>query len=311
MLSRVADSLYWMSRYMERTDSILRVLRINHFSSQDDIVNFTWRPVLQIFTDLDEEQIEGMEKNGRQVLHYMVIDRDNNNSVFNMVTRARENARGVQDNITKELWQVLNEFYHRVRDPQLETSLRYEDPVTVLDSLVRVSMQYYGVADSTMFRGEGLCFMNIGKFLERAIQTNSVLEVKFSTLAYDIEKPTETTYWKYLLLSVSGYALYLKRYRSAFEGRNVVEQVIFDNDFPRSLIYSLNKLHSHYLRLEPNHHSEAYAHIEKLIGKVRSRVHYANVDQVAQSGLQNFLKEITSDIHAVGTALNQVYFAYS
>jgi uncharacterized alpha-E superfamily protein len=311
MLSRVADSLNWMSRYMERTDSILRVLRINHFSSQDDIVNFTWQPVLHIFTDLDEERIKAMEKNGRQVLHYMVIDRENNNSVFNMVTRARENARGVQDNITKELWQVLNEFYHRVRDPQLERALRYEDPVTVLDSLVRISMQYYGVADSTMFRGEGLCFMNIGKFLERAIQTNGVLEVKFSTLDYDIEKPTETTYWKYLLLSVSGYALYLKRYRSAFEGRNVVEQVIFDNDFPRSLIYSLNKLHGHYLRLEPSHHSEAYTRIEKLIGKVRSRVHYANVDQIAKSGLQNFLKEITGDIQAVGTALNQVYFAYS
>lgn len=311
MLSRVADSLYWMSRYLERTDSILRVLRINHFSSQDDLNNFTWRPVLQIFTTLPEDQVATMEKNGRQVLHYMVIARENENSVFNMVTRARENARAVQDNITKELWQVLNEFYHRVRDPQLEVALRYEDPVTVVDSLVRMCMQYYGIADSTMFRGEGLCFMNIGKFLERAIQTTSMLEVKFSTLNYDIEKPTDTIYWKYLLLSVSGYALYLKRYRSAFEGRNVVEQIIFDNDFPRSLLYSLGKLHSHYQRLQPSHPIEDYARIEKLIGKVHSHVLYANVDQVAQTGLKNFLKSITAEIYAVGTALNQVYFAYT
>src|SRR5882672_7982211 len=104
MLSRVADSLYWMSRYMERTDGILRMLKVNHHSSQDDRESFTWRPILKIFSGLDDASVSSIERNGREVLQYMVFDRDNPNSVFNMVTRSRENARSVQDHITKELW---------------------------------------------------------------------------------------------------------------------------------------------------------------------------------------------------------------
>ena len=122
MLSRVADSLYWMSRYIERTDSTLRTLMINHLSAQDNPEEFTWRPLLRIFSTMEENDITAIEHNGRQVLQYMVLNRDNPNSVLNMVILARENARAVQDNITKELWQCLNEFYQVVRDPRQKQS---------------------------------------------------------------------------------------------------------------------------------------------------------------------------------------------
>lgn len=311
MLSRVADSLYWMSRYMERTDSILRILIINHQSSQDNPEDFTWRPMLRIFSTLEEEEIAAMEKNGRKVLHYMVADKENPTSVFNMVTRSRENARAVQDNITKELWQSLNEFYHRVRDPLLESSLRTEDPVTVLDSLIRHCMLYYGVADSTMFRGEGLCFMNLGKYLERVTQTASILEIKFNDLSSDMETTGDTTYWKYLLMSISGYALYLKRYRSGFEARNVVDQILFNVDFPRSILYSLNQIHRHFTRLKSEYNVEGHTKVDMLIGKVRSKVQYSDVASVSRMGLHDYLTEITDDIDDIGAALNQYYFAYS
>ena len=311
MLSRVADSLYWMSRYMERTDGILRMLKVNHYSSQDDRESFTWRPVLKIFSSLEEPQIEDMERNGRKVLRYMVVDRENPNSVLNMVTKSRENARSVQDNITKELWQALNEFYHVVRDERLEVSLRTDDPVTVLDSLVHQCMVYTGVTDSTMFRGEGLGFMNIGKFLERAVQSTDILDVRFSDLSYDLEKSTDTPYWKYLLLSVSGYALYLKRYRSGFEARNVVDQILFNVDFPRSVLYSLNQLHRHFGRLKDDQNADGYARVDFVIGKVRSKVQYSDVDSVSRMGLHNYLEEINKDFYEIGSALNQSYFAYS
>src|ERR1700712_5706171 len=114
MLSRVADSLYWMSRYMERTDGVLRMLKINYASSQDDIQEFSWKPVLQIFTNRNENT-DALSQQSRAVLQYMVTDRDNPNSVLSMVTFARENARSVQDHITIELWQCLNDFYHTIR----------------------------------------------------------------------------------------------------------------------------------------------------------------------------------------------------
>ena len=90
MLSRVADSLYWMSRYIERTDGILRMLKINYASSQDDMHDFSWKPVLRIFTYLDEEQVNALANESRAVLQYMVTDKDNPNSVVNIVTHARE-----------------------------------------------------------------------------------------------------------------------------------------------------------------------------------------------------------------------------
>src|SRR5882762_3652093 len=166
MLSRVADSLYWMSRYMERTDGILRMLRINYASSQDDVQEFSWKPVLRIFTYLDEEGATKIARNTRAVLEYMVTDKENSNSVLNIITRARENARSVQDHITKELWQCLNDFYHTVRDEQLLEWLYKEDPITALDVLIKQGLLFYGTSDITMARGEGYSFMNIGRFLE-------------------------------------------------------------------------------------------------------------------------------------------------
>ena len=311
MLSRVADSLFWMSRYMERTDSLLRILKINHQTAQDDPEQLTWRPMLRLFTQLSEEQCITMEKNSRRVMLYMVCDRENTNSVFNLVTRARENARGVQDNITKELWQSLNEFYHRVRDPQLENSLRSEDPVSTLDWLIRQCVVYYGVADLTMFRGEGLSFMGLGKFIERAIQTATILEVKFSDISYDLDRTTDTTYWKHLLMSVSGYALYLKRYRSAFEARNVVDQTIFNVDFPRSILYSLNQLHRYFGRLKSERNGEGFYKVDLMIGKVRSKVQYSDVESVSSTGLHSYLKSLTSDLDEIAVTLNKYYFATS
>src|SRR5579859_4786839 len=239
MLSRVADSLFWMSRYIERTEGILRMLKINYASSQDNTGEFGWKPVLQTFSPLDQSQIKGMEKDTRAVLQFMVMDKENPNSVVNMVTRSRENARSVQDHITKEVWQCLNEFYHLVREDRLSKQLQREDPVTVLDSLIRQGMLYYGTTEITMSRGEGMCFMSIGRYLERAIQSADILKVKFKDLSSDEEKMTDPSYWKYFLMSISGYELYLKNYRSGFELRNVLDQVIFDINFPRSVHYSV------------------------------------------------------------------------
>jgi uncharacterized alpha-E superfamily protein len=198
-----------------------------------------------------------------------------------------------------------------VRDPRLQLSLRHEDPVTVLDSLIRQCMLYYGVTDITMFRGEGLCFMNIGKFLERCIQSADILDVKFSDLSYDLDKTTDTTYWKYLLMSVSGYALYLKRYRTGFEARNIVDQVLFNNDFPRSVLYSINQLHRYFGRLKSDQNLEGYSKVDFMIGKLRSKLQYSDVQSVSKIGLHHYLTEITTDIYAIGNTLNQYYFAYS
>lgn len=310
MLSRVADSLYWMSRYMERTDGILRMLRINYASSQDDIQDFSWKPVLRIFSYLREEEAGAVAQNSREVLQYMVTDKENVNSVLSIVTRARENARSVQDHITKELWQCLNEFYHIIRDGQVVRGLHADDPVSILDVLIRQGLLYYGTTDVTMARGEGYAFINIGKFLERGVQSADILDIKFSDLRYDLTR-TDTNYWKYLLLSISGYELYMKTYRSGFEARNVVELIVLNEDFPRSVMYSVNQLYRYFERLKSDRNKDAYRKIEFMIGSVRSRVKYSTVESILQQGLHTYLKGLKEDLYEVGNVLNQQYFAYS
>jgi uncharacterized alpha-E superfamily protein len=310
MLSRVADSLYWMSRYMERSDGILRMLKINYASSQDDLHEFSWMPVLQIFTYLEDEDAIKIEHQSRDVLQFLVTDKENPNSVLNIVTHARENARSVQDHITKELWQCLNDFYHAVREDHLIHYLLREDPITVLDNLIRQGLLYYGITDITMARGEGYAFINMGKYLERAVQSADILDVKFSDVNYDVDK-ADTTYWKYLLLSISGYELYLKTYRSGFDARNVVEQIVLNRDFPRSILYSIGQLHRYFQRLKGERNIEGFQTLDFMIGKLKSKVMYSTVENIMAEGLHAYLTCIKEELYEVGNTLNQYYFAYS
>ncbi|MBI3882883.1 MAG: alpha-E domain-containing protein [Sphingobacteriales bacterium] len=311
MLSRVADSLYWMSRYMERIDGILRMLKINYASSQDDIQEFSWKPVLEIFTYLEDDEIEALAPNTRDVLAFMVTGKDNPNSVLNIVTLARENGRSVQDHITKEMWQCLNDFYHSMRDEKLTYHLQKDDPISVLDSLIRQGMLYFGTTDVTMARGEGNSFINIGKFLERAIQSTDILDVKFSNLNYELDKTTDTTYWKYLLMSISGYELYLRTYRGGFEAKNVVEQIMLNEQFPRSVVYSINQLHRYFERLKSERNKADFNQIDFMIGKFKSRIKFSTPNSIIQEGLHHFLNETKTGLFEIGTTLSHNYFVHS
>jgi uncharacterized alpha-E superfamily protein len=147
--------------------------------------------------------------------------------------------------------------------------------------------------------------------MERAIQSSEILDIKLSNVNYDLDKPTDTAYWKYLLMSISGYALYLKRYQSGFEARNIIDQVLFNVDFPRSVLYSLNQLHRNMERLRSEKNLEGYTKVQFMVGKLRSKVQYSNVQSVSNVGLHDYLTEIMTDIDDIGGTLNQYFFAYS
>jgi uncharacterized alpha-E superfamily protein len=309
MLSRVADSLYWMSRYMERCDGVLRMLKINYAASQDDIQEFSWQPVLNLFTYMQEKEAAAIAKNSRAVLLYMVTGKENSNSVLNIVTRARENGRSVQDHITKEMWQCLNDFYHMIREDKVVEGLKKEDPVTVLDSLLKQCLLYFGTTDVTMARGESYAFINTGRFLERGVQTADILEVKFSALEGEGEKAADATYWKYLLLSISGLELYLKTYRSGFEATNVVEQSVLNENFPRSILYAVKNMRKHFERLKSEKNYDSYNEMLFMMGKLESKIKFTTTQTIVKEGLTVFLQDIKTDLLSIGTALNKNYFA--
>ena len=175
--------------------------------------------------------------------------------------------------------------------------------------LIKLGVLYFGTTDITMARGEGNSFINIGKYLERAIQSADILDVKFSNVNYDLDETKDTTYWKYLLMSISGYELYLKTYRGGFEAKNVMGQVVLNEQFPRSVLYSINRLDRYFGRLKNERNTVDFNQIDFMIGKLKSKVKFSTPDAIIGEGLHLFLNETKNALFVIGDTLNQKYFA--
>lgn len=308
MLSRVADAVFWMARYMERTNGMLRILRTNYISSQDEVKNFSWTTLLRNFSDADEEKRTMISSNSPAVIEHLLLDRDNSASIINNITRARENARAVQDHITKEVWQCLNNYYHIIREPQLLNQVRDEDPVTVLDAMVYHGMLYHGTVDITMARGEGFNYLNIGKFLERGILSLDMLRIKLEEMDYQLENTTDIPALRYLLYSLSGYELYMKTHRGNFQVNLVLELILYNDNFPHSVSYCLKQLYRYFERLEPESLPESYKQLEFMIGRAMTRVKYHSIDPSDGASLKQFLQQVRQDFTGIAAAFNQYYF---
>ena len=311
MLSRVADSVFWMARYMERTNGMLRILRTNYISSQDEVKDFSWQTLLRTYSDAPAEKIEALGNNSLKVLEHLLLDKDNGASVFNNITRARENARAVQDHITKEVWQCLNDYYHLIRDKQIHFQVKQGDPVTALDLLIHQGMLYHGTVDITMARGEAFNYLNIGKFLERAILSADMLNIKLTELNYNLQQPVEVPALRYLLYSLSGYELYLRTHRGNFQADHVLQHVIYNENFPHSVSYCLKQLFRYFERLETESLPESYKQLEFLIGRSMNNVKYSNIRSSDSEGLRKFLPDTRQELFGIAAAFNQYYFGNS
>ena len=310
MLSRVAESIFWMARYMERTNRMLRMLHTKYISSQDEVTDFNWRSVLQTYSELKEEQINAIENNSALVLQHLVIDRENPFSIINNITQARENARSVQDHITKEVWLCLNEFYHLVREKQISDHFFAGDPVTSLDSLIRHGMLYNGTVDITMARGEGFNFLNIGRFLSRSVITIDLLTIKIKEYNYELEKHREDPSWRFLLYSLSGYELYLRTNRGVIDSKLVINHVLYNMEFPHSLLYSMEQLAGYFERLKTETDTGNYAQLEFYIGRCFNNVKYSIVAEDSKL-LKEFLLQTRADLFEIANLFNKQYFGNS
>ncbi|MBK5278778.1 MAG: alpha-E domain-containing protein [Bacteroidia bacterium] len=307
MLSRVADAVFWTARYMERTDNILRMLRTNYIASQDEILEFDWRPwVKQYGPPDDKSQIEIVSY--RDVINYLILSRQHDASVFSFIVRARENARSVQDFITKELWQCLNDYYHLIRSPHTEQLLLNDDPLTAMDSLLRESTIYYGTVDTTMGRGEGYTFINLGKFVERSLQSLDLLSMKLETLP---KGASEASHWKYLLYSLSGYEFHGKYYKNSLHTHDVIHQLLFNPQFPHSVLYSLIQTERYFKRLGPISLPDHFKEIEFAVGKAVNDLKYSLVDCKDVDNLQELFKTSRQQVLTIGQKLATLYFGYS
>ncbi len=311
MLSRVADSIFWMARYMERSNGILRILRTNYISSQDEVKDFNWQTLIENHSNASVEHIASMGNNSIKALEHLLLDRENSSSVLNNITRARENARAVQDHITKEVWQCLNNYYHLIREEHVHTQIIHGDPVTTMESLINHGMLYHGIVDVTMARGEGFAYLNLGKFLERAILTADMLSIKLTELKYDVHQSVEVPALRYLLYSLSGYEFYLKTHRGNFQVELVLHQILYNDSFPHSISYCLKQLLRYFERLEAESLPESYKQLAFLIGKALNSVKYSTIAPSDSEGLKIMLIQIKHDLLEIAAAFNKYYFGNS
>ena len=311
MLSRVADSVFWMARYMERTNGMLRLLRTNYISSQDEVKDFTWQPLLGTYSDAEANVKKTLGNDSPKVLQHLLLDRDNGASVCNNITHARENARAVQDHITKEVWQCLNDYYHLIRNEKIQSQIKFGDPVSAVDSLIDHGMLYHGTVDITMARGEAFNYLNVGKFLERGILSADMLLIKLKELNDELKDKAEVPALRYLLYSLSGYELYLKTHRGNFQADFVLDQIIYNENFPHSISYCLKQLLRYFERLETESLPESYKELEFLIGRCMNNVKYSNIKPSDSEGLKKFLHQTRSELFEIAAAFNKYYFGNS
>jgi uncharacterized alpha-E superfamily protein len=313
MLSRVADSMFWLNRYMERAEGLLRVLHTNYVLSLDKgpYGVHSWKPVLQLYSGLPANEIELFDQSTTATLQYIITNSSNTNSIRSIINKARENARGMQDHITKEVWEEVNFMYHTINHPSIEYKLAGADALATLSDLLKLCLTYVGVTDTTMPRGMGWSFMSMGRYIERCIITADLTCKQFEQVGFEMNEHKDILYWRNLLLSLSGYELHLKNYRSAATNSNVLDQVILNDHFPRSIIYSLSRLEKYLADVLEGNDLPDKELLYREFGRINSRVKFADENYIKQITLQRFLNETTADIVKFSHALGQQFFSYS
>jgi len=313
MLSRIADNLFWLHRYMERADGLILTLRNTYILSFDKDIYETvaYQPLLHAFTGLNSEKAALLEHDVPKLLQFVICDTANPNSMRSLVGKARENARGSQDKITKELWEQVNAMYHYLHQPDMPKLLLEPEALTCIDHLQQQCLLYNGIVDSTMPRGLGWSFMNIGKYIERCLQTVNLTDSYFGALGYQTNGQEDLIFWRRLLLSLSGYELYLKNNRGNAHSRQILAQVVTNPDFPRSVIYALQRIEKYLQDVTHDNPIREVVALQKQFGRLRSLVEYTDVNMLDSQNLRPLLQNVRQQTWEFSSALSKIFFSYT
>ena len=308
MLSRVANNLFWMDRYMERSYGLLNLIITNYNSTLDSGDYSSWNGILKTYMNIDSLEDLYEYDDAISIIDFMLFDKLNPNTLINIIKKSRENARGVQEHISKEVWLSSNKFYLNISDRLIRKKFRRSDPIVFLEDLLNFNLMYYSNADLTQERGNAFGFMNLGKYYERTLQSVDFLSYRFNDLTKNDYTLQERVFWKNLLLSIGGYQIYLKTYKSIFNVNNIVELISLNEFFPRSIKYSLRKLSVHVSLLNKYNNkidNDLLFHVKKL----DNYVGYSSIESINEIELGTFLEKIKSDLNHIYSLITKTYFS--
>ena len=315
MLARVAGSLYWMSRYLERAENQARLIDVNlnllldfgHLSSSQ--LKDHWLPIVR--SSGDEELFARLYQNAdnRSVTEFMSLCRDNPNSLISCISAARENARQVRDQISSEMWEVLNEAHHFIQRSRPQ-DLWHQGASAFYERIKRYSHLFQGITVSTFSRNEGFEFIQFGKYLERADQITRLLDMKYHILlptAAEVGGALDSAQWHAILRSASALEAYRRAYVSEVHYLKVIEFLLFDPHFPRGLRFCCQEM-AHFIGLIEQHHCPPEGHsASRRFAGFCARLEREHVRAVVQRGLHEYLDEAQLEIAEAGNLLYQNY----
>jgi uncharacterized alpha-E superfamily protein len=311
MLSRVADSIYWMSRYVERAENIARFIDVNLNLLLDSTVGIAqqWEPIIATTGDTKMFQERYGKANQENVIQFLTFDRQYPNSILSCVTSARENARSIREIISSEMWEQLNSFYFMVLDTaKAKTEVGWSE---FFAEVKQASHLFVGISHATMSHNEGWHFGQIARYLERADKTTRILDVKYFILLpspRDVGTALDELQWIALLKSASGYEMYRKQHKQRLDPTSIAEFLLLDRSFPRSTRFCVLAAERSLYQITGTQMGTWSNAIERDFGKLRADLDYVLIDEVIQQGLHEFLDGLQSRMNFLDRHMFETFF---
>lgn len=309
MLSRVAESIFWMSTYIERADNIARFIHVNLNLILDlflDKGEADWEPMIATTGDEKEFFQRYSTCTEEHVIKFLSFDAKNPNSIFSVIRNARENARSIRDVISSEMWEQINQFY--ILNLTTSRKRKQVNLDAYFDSVKEFSHLISGFADATMSHGEGWNFAKLGRMLERADKTLRILDVKYFLLLPYAEKKDslyDTVQWGALLKSASAHEMYRKKHHR-IEANKVAHFLLLDKDFPRSVHHCVAEAREALGVIidGANHCSEILELIDTLYQKLAN----TSIEEILDIGLHDYIDSLQLELIEINHTINKTFF---
>ena len=312
MLSRVAESIYWMSRYIERAENVARFVDVNLNLMLDSPLGDEqqWQPL--IFTTGDHQLFTKRYGQATQenVIQFLTFDPEYSSSIYSCLRGARENARSIREIISSEMWEQINRFYLMVKESanDLQTTAGQHKFFT---EVKEASHLFSGIAEATLTRNAAWHFLRLGRMLERADKTSRILDVKYFILlrsAADVGTPIDDIHWAAVLRSASAFEMYRKRHGRLFPN-GIVQFLLLDPEFPRAIRFCLNSAREALHAISGTPLETFKNPAERCLGQLCSELAYANVDEVIKRGLHEYLDDLQTKMNLVGQGIYDTFLA--
>ena len=308
MLSRVADRMYWMSRQIERAENMARILGVTSnmvlFGTKETREQNLLAPLT--ITDSAERYFEQKKPVTLQgLVDFLALDPGNPSSIYSCLRSARENAHAVRWQITSEMWETLNATWLEMKGVR-RSNLVGAAATNFFDWVKERSHLFRGVTYGTIMRGEAFNFSRLGTFLERADNTARILDVKYHVQLPSVEDvggALDHYQWTALLRSVSSFETYRTLYRDQIFPINVARLLILERRMPRSLAACFEQVTQAMERLQGQHDRAA----RRLAGEIFVRLTHADIEEIFQDGLHEYLTECIADMHELGSRIQRAY----